>query len=90
MLATHLPPEAAVWRQDTPDWTRQDEWAARTLESIEHWGPVLFMALTGGKGRAKPPVRIFDHPDRPKEKPKNVVSIAEFEKKMSDHAKGGD
>jgi hypothetical protein len=71
-----------------PNWTNRDEWAAATIESIEGWGTQLLaglIALSGNKPKLSPPERI-EHPDRPEPepvKPKNVVSIAEFQQMVA-------
>jgi hypothetical protein len=73
-LARGLPKEAVVWVEDLPDWTRQDEFSARTIEALEHWGPMVFLALTRGKGKTVQPARLFEHPDRPSEKTKKKTN----------------
>jgi hypothetical protein len=90
-LVHGLPPEASTWREDVPKWTARDEWAASTIEVIERWGTELLsglIALGGSKPRLPRPERI-EHPDRPEPepvKPKNVLSVAEFERQISGEA----
>lgn len=65
---TALPVEAAVWREERPAWTQQDELLATCAEVVDSWGRQLLSALVavhGGKleGKAEP-LRIR-HPDRP-------------------------
>jgi hypothetical protein len=85
-----LPDEAATWRQDKPEWSSSDEWAAKTIESVEHWGALMFLALTYGKVKPSSPYRLFEHPDRPGlthfqgtgDSGDGPLSVAEFEKKI--------
>lgn len=81
-----LPEEAATWRQDKPGWTREDEWSARVIESLEHWGPVLVMAMSGAKASQLPsPSRLFEHPDRPEpdEKPQKAKAKKKGERRLA-------
>jgi hypothetical protein len=78
-LIKGLPSDAAVWREDQPGWTRQDEWSALTIEALDHWGPLIFVALGGEASKLPSPVRLFEHPDRPgtgKPKPKGKPRLA--------------
>lgn len=60
MLINGLPPDAAVWREETA-WTFRDELAATQIEITDIWFRNLFVAL-GGKPKGKP-IRI----ERPKQ-----------------------
>jgi hypothetical protein len=72
-LIQGLPPDAATWREDTPNWSQQDELVASLIETTAAWGNQMVSALIavhGGKPQSIEPVRI-EHPDRPMpEKPK--------------------
>ncbi len=69
--------DAATWRQDQPEWTQRDEWAAQTVEAIYLATGLLFSAHF--KGKMPEPPRVFEHPDRAggeKPKPKGKPRLA--------------
>lgn len=67
-----LPAEAAVWREERPDWTQQDELLATCVEVVDSWGRQLLSALVAVHGGSlkdpSEPLRIR-HPDRPEPDP---------------------
>jgi len=81
VLIKGLPEDAAVWRQDKPGWTQQDELLATIAElqaeserRIVYW----LQVVAAGHGRIykdltpevpEPLLTRFDHPDRPKPPP---------------------
>lgn len=75
--------EAAVWRQDKPVWTNEDERAAQIVEAINWQGYEVLSGLilmAGGKPSLPEPQRI-QHPDRPepvKPKPELVTDPDEI------------
>jgi hypothetical protein len=78
-LIRGLPADAGTWCEEQPGWKQQDEWAAQTIEAIDYWGPLIFVALGGDAKKLPPPARLFDHPDRPgpeKPKPKGKPRLA--------------
>ena len=60
-LVTGLPLEAAVWRQERPQWTTEHELLATVAEVIDGDLRAVYGAL-GGRVRGKP-LRI-EHPGR--------------------------
>lgn len=76
-LVTGLPLEAAAWRADGPDWTRQDELLAVNAEVADAGFRAVFQAL-GGKARGKP-LRI-EHPARHGGRQRRRVSMGELMK----------
>jgi hypothetical protein len=76
--------EAAVWREDKPGWTQQDELIACLIETTATWGQHMVHALIavhGGRPPRVKPMRI-EHPDRDKAEEEEVttdpVAIASF------------
>lgn len=81
--------DTATYLQDRPGWSREDEWSARIIESLEHWGPLSIIALTGGKGRLPQVNRLFEHKDRPgvtKAPTSDAATIGRF---FDKHISGG-
>lgn len=97
-LVDGLPYDQAAFRreerrEDRQRWNSQDEWSARIIESLEHWGPLSVMALSGAQGSKIPhPQRLFDHPDRPEpvggKGASKPMSVAEFEKSHKSKQRG--
>jgi hypothetical protein len=82
--------DTATYLQDRPDWTRQDEWSALTIEQLAHWLPLQVLALVGGKTKLPPPQPLFKHPDRPGAKAKEPSSDAsEIGRFFKRHISGG-
>lgn len=79
VLIKGLPDDSAVWRQDKPKWTQQDELLASVAEVVaaaEQRSTYWLQILAAGLGRVysdmKPPrepppplLARFEHPDRP-------------------------
>lgn len=79
VLVNGLPlEEAATWadvRAQRPQWSTENELAARLIEATHHWGALTFHRLHGlstGKWPKEsdfPPVQqTIEHPDRPSAK----------------------
>lgn len=67
VLIQGLPPDAAVWRQETA-WTNQDELAAAHMELLDMWMRIQVQIWTGNKPKGKP-LRI-ERPNQTPEAPK--------------------
>lgn len=65
-LITGLPMDAAVWREERPQWTTEHELLATVAEVNDAGFRALFAAL-GGKANGKP-LRI-EHPQRATRRP---------------------
>jgi hypothetical protein len=68
-LIAGLPEDAAVWRQDKPGWSQQDELLATVAEAIDAWGRQIVLAVQCGplKRPQLPPALVdLQHPDRPR------------------------